>query len=68
VKPVPFYWHVTCQKVRGGKKPLWQAVKACIGFTGAGNTADNAIKDLQRQIRENRRRVEKEIPFQDLSS
>ena len=54
-KPVPFYRNVTCTKVMGGKKPLWNAqTMLAVGprrdIIGAGNTADNAIRDLQRQL------------------
>lgn len=49
-KAVPFYYSVTCEKVKGGKRPLWHARKEGVKYTGAGNTADNAIKDLQAQI------------------
>lgn len=48
----PFYVGVNVQKVRGGKRPLWLARKDRCFYHGAGNTADNAIKDLQKQIRE----------------
>jgi hypothetical protein len=53
----PFYRMVTCSKVVGGTNTLWHArlteptAEAGWMFTGAGNTADNAIKDLQAQIR-----------------
>lgn len=50
-KPLPFYHDVVCRKLRGGKKALWQASKPGCKYTGAGNTADNAIKDLQKQIK-----------------
>lgn len=46
----PFYYDVNCSKVRGGKRELWNATKPGIDWTGAGNTANNAIKDLQKQI------------------
>lgn len=57
-----FYRQVYVEKIRGGKKPLWRArFKAGVfswlaevggrNYVGAGNTADNAIKDLQKQFR-----------------
>ncbi len=49
----PFYHSVTCIKTRGGLKPAWQARTSNhigLGLCGKGNSADNAIKDLQRQI------------------
>ena len=48
---VPFYRTVNITKVVGGKRPLFQARKPGVKWTGAGNTADNAIQDLQAQIR-----------------
>jgi 3-hydroxyisobutyrate dehydrogenase-like beta-hydroxyacid dehydrogenase len=48
---VPFYRTVNLYKVRGGKKPLWQAHKPGCLWIGVGNSADNAIADLQKQIR-----------------
>jgi hypothetical protein len=55
MKREPFYTGVVVTKIKGGKNSLWQARKADSFFnrhiTGAGNTADNAIKDLQDQIR-----------------
>ena len=54
--PKPFYVGVQVTKALGGKKPLWHARKSGVvsasGFSqlcGAGNTAENAIRDLQRQ-------------------
>ena len=42
---------INCNKCRGGKKPLWQAHHPDHrGIVGAGNTADNAIKDFQKQL------------------
>lgn len=46
-------------KARGGKKALWHArfqslysgVTALHKLTGSGNTADNAIRDWQKQFR-----------------
>ena len=64
-KIVPFYRDVSVTKVIGGKKPLWharlagsqrlsdliQVLGARARFaTGASNTADGAIADLQKQI------------------
>lgn len=54
-KSVPFYLTVYCRKARGGKRPLWHARKEGSPFIGAGNTADNATKDLQAIIRESSR-------------
>ena len=45
------YHVVSCQKLHGGKRPLWNAKAPNVPATGAGNTADNAIRDLQRQAR-----------------
>lgn len=43
---------LVCNKVRGGRRALWHAKHPTIeGITGAGNTADNAIKDFQKQYR-----------------
>lgn len=49
---------LVCQKVCGGKKPLWHAYRAGTFnqfpnhmIVGAGNTADNAIRDYQKQSR-----------------
>ena len=50
-KSNPFYHTVSCTKVSGGKRSLWQARKPGVELIGAGNTADNAIKDLQKMIR-----------------
>lgn len=51
VRLLPFYYDVTCTKFQGGKHALWHAKKpGHERLTGAGNTADNAIKDLQTQI------------------
>lgn len=50
-KADPFYVGVVCEKIRGGKNTLWHAHKAGFDCCGAGNTADNAIKDLAEQIR-----------------
>lgn len=49
-KAQPFYHDVDCRKILGGKRTLWQARKPGFSLTGAGNSADNAIKDLQTQI------------------
>ena len=49
-KKEPFFKQVTCTKIRGGKHSLLNANIFLCRFTGAGNTADNAIKDLQKQI------------------
>lgn len=53
-KKAPFYLGVTCRKVIGGKNPLWHAyMKDTVSiYVGAGNTADNAIRDLQKQLRD----------------
>jgi hypothetical protein len=57
----PFYRKVTCEKVLGGTHALWQAKLKLTGetwgttaqtLTGAGGTAELAIKDLQAQLRE----------------
>ena len=47
-----FYDNVIINKVLGGKKPLWQArhVSGLVRSVGAGNSAENAIKDLARQM------------------
>jgi hypothetical protein len=47
-----FYDNVIINKVLGGKKALWQArhTSSSVHSVGAGNTADNAIKDLARQM------------------
>jgi len=57
----PFYRKVIVTKCNGGKRTLWHAriselakcEKEYAGShaCGAGNTADNAIKDLAEQIR-----------------
>ena len=59
---IPFYRKVTCNKVIGGKRrPLWQARHENYqNVCGAGNTADNAIKDLAEQVRRYNRRVAEE--------
>jgi len=45
-------------KVRGGKKPVWQAYHGgYLGITGAGNSADNAGKDWQKIFRSRYRKV-----------
>lgn len=75
-KQVPFYRTCTCNKVVGGKRPLWHArftSEAFLGMTrngfsggepvGAGNTADNAIKDLAEQVRR-RMRMHDAVPAQ----
>lgn len=50
-KPVPFYYSVVVTKCHGGKRALWHARKDSYpGVCGAGNTADNAIRDLAKQI------------------
>ena len=54
--PTPKYQQLVCRKVCGGKRPLWQAEfrhkpENIPTIVGAGNTADNAIKDYQRQWR-----------------
>ncbi len=53
-----------CRKIKSGKKPLWHATMWPITIAGlhiagikpgyiigAGNTADNAIKDYKKQAR-----------------
>jgi len=40
-----------CQKFRGGKNALWHARHPMYRICGAGNTADNAIRDWQKQFR-----------------
>lgn len=41
-----------CRKIRGGKKPLWYAYHdSYFSIVGVGNTADNAIRDFQKQYR-----------------
>ncbi len=56
---MPFYRLVVCHKIAGGKSALWHATLNHEGICkyliipplhGAGNTADNAIKDLKNQI------------------
>lgn len=61
----PFYRRCFCVKGNGGKKPFWNAkmkdnIPVFSSLQGAGNTADNAIKDLQKQVREKERRLLKE--------
>ena len=52
---------LVCQKVKGGKRPLWHArlhsdYVASFGIkgriVGASSTADGAIRDFQEQFRE----------------
>lgn len=63
---VPFYRNVICTKARGGKNALWCATKSTLlrddgGLVmGVGNTADNAIRDLQRAANAIRKRFLKE--------
>jgi hypothetical protein len=62
-----FYRQVYVTKVLGGKRSLWQArmnespIDPTYGLPsnvcGAGNTADNAIKDLAEQMRRFRART-----------
>ena len=65
---IPFYHTCTANKVVGGKRTLWQArltSEAFLGMcrnglsgsepVGAGNTADNAIRDLAEQVRRRNR-------------
>lgn len=43
---------ISIRKVVGGKKALWHATHPRADrLVGAGNTADNALKDLQAQFR-----------------
>lgn len=50
---------LVCVKFRGGRKPLWHALLSVNynrtvgmnGYVGAGNTADNAIKDYRKQAK-----------------
>lgn len=56
MKREPFFRKVVCVKAKGGKRPLWHArLNADNDFVGspcgAGNTADNAIKDLAKELR-----------------
>ena len=62
MSPQPFYRQVICTKALGGKHPLWHAhlrtelVEYAVDrlaplCTGAGNTADNAIRDLAVQLK-----------------
>lgn len=54
---------LVCVKNRGGKKPLWHAFLASRYnlfsplIVGAGNSADNAIKDYQKQAKAHSLRV-----------
>lgn len=55
----PGYSELTIQKVKGGKKPLWQARhRHYAKIVGAGNTADNAIKDWQRMFKSRNQQIE----------
>ena len=49
-KTVPFYISCDVRKIIGGKRPLWQARRLESTLVGAGSTAENAIRDLQRQF------------------
>jgi len=40
-----------CQRIRGGKRPLWQARAYGVNVVGAGNSADNAIRDWFKQYK-----------------
>ena len=56
MKKQPFYRNVVCVKAQGGKRSLWHAYERVgnmidSGIIGAGNTADNAIRDLAVQLK-----------------
>ena len=46
-----------CRKVQGGKRTLWHAKHPDHNIVGAGNSADNAIKDFQSQLRLTRKQT-----------
>ena len=68
MKAQPLYARVLCKKIMGGKRALWHAwqmpddkeVKGSHGsvIIGAGNTGDNAIKDLAKALLCVKRRYE----------
>lgn len=59
MKKQPFYRQVVCIKGQGGKRPMWHAYRTFLGWPnsidrsvcGAGNAADNAIRDLAVQLK-----------------
>jgi hypothetical protein len=48
---------LNCRKIQGGKNTLWHAKHPSHNIVGAGNSADNAIKDFQAQHREGQKRT-----------
>ncbi len=55
----PNYSTLHIQKAKGGKNPLWQARHPHYSkIVGAGNTADNAIKDWQKMFRHLNKKIE----------
>lgn len=56
----PFYRQVVCNKVLGGIRPLWQArlTNVTSNLCGAGGSADLAIADLQKQLRNRRNPIQ----------
>lgn len=57
---------INCTRARGGTNPFWHGRhEKHPGIVGAGNSADNAIADFQKQFRSMAKRMgQKATPLQ----